>query len=154
MLRQIYQQADSRVKELKMIVVQADSAMAKLPKQLEQLHDNTVHPTRLMKELRSVGSATERNLHDGQLHLAELRTMIEKADRARQSIEALIHATRRVADKRRVKVAGDGKENALDITTTRTPEPLSAKIESLTEAVKKARARSTSNMAAMDSPPT
>ncbi|MEE8169483.1 MAG: hypothetical protein V3T70_02955, partial [Phycisphaerae bacterium] len=102
---------------------------------------NSVHPTRLMKELRSVGSAAERNLHDGQLRLAELRTMIERANKARRSIEALVTATRRVADNRRSATApgpispasagrGEGQSTAL-----------ADKIDSLTEAVRRSRGR-------------
>jgi len=94
-----------------------------------------------MKELRSVGSAAERNLHDGQLRLAELRTMIERANKARKSIEALVSATRRVADNRRSTTApgtispgqpgrGEGQINTL-----------SDKIDSLTEAVQRSRGR-------------
>ncbi len=94
-----------------------------------------------MKELRSVGSAAERNLHDGQLRLAELRTMIERANKARKSIEVLVSATRRVADNRRSATApgpispgqtgrGEGQINTL-----------SDKIDSLTEAVRRSRGR-------------
>ena len=94
-----------------------------------------------MKELRSVGSAAERNLHDGQLRLAELRTMIERANKARKSIEVLVTATRRVADNRRSTTApgpigsretarGEGQSTAL-----------ADKIDSLTEAVRRSRGR-------------
>jgi len=140
-LRQIYDQSASRVEELKTLMTDSERAMAKLPKQLDQLRENSVHPTRLMKELRSVGSAAERNLHDGQLRLAELRTMIERANKARKSIEALVTATRRVADNRRSAAApgtigpgqtgrGEGQINTL-----------SDKIDSLTEAVRRSRGR-------------
>jgi type II secretory pathway predicted ATPase ExeA len=140
-LRQIYDQSASRVQELGTLMTDTERAMAKLPKQLDQLRENSVHPTRLMKELRSVGSAAERNLHDGQLRLAELRTMIERANKARKSIEALVTATRRVADNRR-STAPPKQINAdlIDCGQSQS-NTLADKIDSLTEAVRRSQAR-------------
>ncbi len=145
-LRQIYEQSHTKVKDLKELVAEAEKVMARLPKQLEQLRDNTVHPARLMKELRSVGSAAERNLHDGQVRLAELRAMIERANKARKSIEALMNATRQVANNRRASPVGRAGKEGVDITGSRTPDPLASKIDSLTEAVRKAGGRSGPNL--------
>lgn len=142
-LRQVYGESTSKVEQFRELLAESEKVMARLPKQLEQLRDNAVHPARLMKELRSVGSATERNLHDGQVRLTELRTMIQRAEKARRSIEALINATRKVADSRRaVPVARAGGE----LSAIPKPDPLGTKIDSLTEAVRKARGRSTSNL--------
>ncbi len=139
MLRQIYDQSASRVEELKTLMTDSERAMSKLPKQLDQLRENSVHPTRLMKELRSVGSAAERNLHDGQLRLAELRTMIERANKARKSIEALVTATRRVADNRRSATAPGPIGPAAAVRGEGQINTLSEKIDSLTEAVRRSR---------------
>ncbi len=141
-LREIYTQSQGQVGDLKGLVQEAEKAVAKLPKQLEQLRENTVHPTRLMKELRSIGSVAERNLQDGQVRLTELRAMIEKADKARLSIEALINATRRVADSRRSMPVPTRGEALPAVAVQRVPEPLTAKIESLSETVRRIRQQS------------
>ncbi|MCZ6651886.1 MAG: AAA family ATPase [Planctomycetota bacterium] len=140
-LRQIYDQSASRVQELGTLMTETERAMAKLPKQLDQLRENSVHPTRLMKELRSVGSAAERNLHDGQLRLAELRTMIERANKARRSIEALVTATRRVADNRRSAAAPGQISTAAEGLGESQSTALADKIDSLTETVRRSRGR-------------
>ena len=140
-LRQIYDQSASRVQELGALTTEAERAMTKLPKQLDQLRENSIHPTRLMKELRSVGSAAERNLHDGQLRLAELRTMIERANKARKSIEVLVNATRRVADNRRSPAAPGPISPTAAGQGENQSTALADKIDSLTEAVRRSRGR-------------
>ena len=96
-----------------------------------------------------MGSATERNLHDGQVRLAELRTAIERATKARKSIEALITATRRVADNRRAAPPMRADHEGADLTQTRRSESLSAKIGSLTEAVRRARGQASFNVGSL-----
>lgn len=140
-LRQIYVQAQEQVNELKGVVVQAERVLSKLPKQLDHLRENALHPTRLVRELRDVGSATERNLHDGQVRLAELRMMIDKADKARRSIEALILASRRVAETRRPVPILDPQHDTASPDLPGPSDLLSSRIESLAEAVSRARSR-------------
>ena len=72
--------------------------------------------------------------------------MIQRAEKARRSIEALINATRKVADSRRAVPVARVTPAGGDLKAARKPDPLGAKIDSLTEAVRKARGRSTSNM--------
>lgn len=155
LLGKIYKQANGQVEQLKNLVGDGQKLLAYLPKQLEQLREDTSHPTKLVKELRTIGSVTERNLHDGQVRLGELRTMIGKADRARQSIEAMINATRRIAEIRRPKEQPGQEIISSPITTVsapRKPDTLTKKIKSLTEAVRKARSDSTDRLHSVQQP--
>lgn len=144
-IREIFARSDAQIQDLADLISDAEVISARLPKQLEELEQNTLHPAKLMKELRSVGSIAERHLHDGQIRLSELRVMVDKAEKARRSIEAIIHATRRVADRR--TETGNTSDNA-DMSAT-APTPLGKKIDTLTEAVRRARQESSSTLQAL-----
>jgi type II secretory pathway predicted ATPase ExeA/chromosome segregation ATPase len=128
-LREIYEKSTDRMGHLDSRIRDADSILARLPKQWEELRDNAAHPAQLMQELRSVGSTAERNIHEGVIQLTELRMMIDKAERTRKSIEALVQATRRVADSRR-------KSSNADVTAS---TGLTQKIAHLQDAVRRVR---------------
>ncbi|MCG3136513.1 MAG: hypothetical protein HJJLKODD_00347 [Phycisphaerae bacterium] len=146
-LGQIYKHSEEQVHRLSEQVRDADQVVGRMTKKIAELRDTVEKPTQLMRELRTMGSATERNLHDGQLRLNELQNMIEKADRARKSIEALIHATRLVAEKRRPVAPAEAEmisssrvnQELAEAALTERQSSLTQKIESLAETMRKSR---------------
>ena len=149
--REIYNHTEKQVSRLETQMQNTDIAVGRFGKMIHELQETAEKPQQLMKELRSMGSLAERNLHDGQVRLGELSSMIARAEKARQSIEALITATRRVAEKTRpMNIARTPLENRDETEITEPaaverPSTLTQKIETLAEAVRRARSPQTGN---------